>query len=201
MSTSGCPTNKEHWGKIKNISKIIVDYLFDNAPNLWKLLYYISPEDMPLVKSNLTNSQKANMIISNAKEMYTTNSSVSKSIIFQDEIDEAFANAVPQIRIFTGNKWNINDNQGVCMVHFKIVIPNKQLTFVDEINPNADRSDFIVYELCNALEQKVIPELTTNTPLFNNRNAPNGAGRSTGASKGSYNTNFSGQLLTFAVLI
>lgn len=201
MSTSGCPINKEHWGKIKNISKILVDYLFDNAPNLWKLLYYVDASVLPLLQPNLTNTQKANMIISNAKEMYDTNVSVSKSIIFQDEIDEAFANSVPQIRIFTGNKWNFNDSQGVCLIHFKIIIPNKQLTFIDEANPNADRSDYIVYELCNALEQKIIPELTTNTPLFNNRKAPNGAGRTTGASKGSYNSNYSGQLLTFAVLI
>lgn len=196
-----CPERREHWGKIKNISKIIVDYLFQNAPNLWKLLYYIKPDELPLEKPELSNAKKAKMIVSDAKEMYTTNASVSKAIIFQDEIDEAFSNSVPQIRIFTGDKWNFNNYQGVCMVHFKIVIPNKQLTFVASDNPNADRSDYIVYELCNALEDIVIPGLSTNTPLFNNRGAPEGAGRQTGARKNSYNENYSGQLLTLAVLI
>ena len=196
-----CLNRKEHWGKIKNISKIIVDYLFENAPNLWKLLAYIKPDEMPLEKPEVDNKKKAKMIISDAKEMYMTNNSVKKNIIFQDELTEAFANEVPQIRIYTGDKWNYDDYRGVCMVHFKIVIPNKQLTFIDKDNPNADRSDYIVYELCNALEHVIIPNLTTNTPLFNNRNAPNGGGKQTGAKKGSYNTNYSGQILTFAVLI
>lgn len=198
---SECVERREHWGKIKNISKIIVDYLFQNAPNFWKLLYYKDPNDMPLEKPELTSKQKASMIVSSAKEMYTTNAAVEKSIIFQDEIDEAFFNSVPQVRIFTGDKWNFDNYRGTCMVHFKIVIPNKQLTFIDKDNPNADRSDYIVYELCNALENIPLGEMVTNTPLFNNKNAPNGAGRQTGAQKGSYNKNYSGQLLTFAVLI
>lgn len=196
-----CFEKKEHWGKIKNLPKVIVDYLFENCPNLWKLLYYIEPGDLVLEKPELTNAQKRKMIISDAKEMYTTNAAVEKSIIFQDEIDEAFSNAVPQIRIFTGDKWNYDDYRGVCMVHFKIVIPNKQLTFIERENPNADRGDYIAYELCNALEQVVIPGLHTNTPLFNNKNAPNGGGRQTGAYKNTFNKNYCGQLLTFGVLI
>lgn len=198
---SECIVHREHWGKIKNISKILVDYLFENAPNFWKLLYYKDPSDMPLEKANLTNAQKASMIISDAKEMYTTNAAVEKAILFQDELDEAYFNAVPQVRIFTGDKWNFDNYRGVCMVHFKIVIPNKQLTFIDRENPNADRSDYLAYEICNALENVKFAQMVTNTPLFNNRNAPNGAGRQTGAQKGSYSKGYSGQLLTFAVLI
>lgn len=192
---------KEHWGKIKNLTKVIVDYLFDHAPNLWKLLYYTAPEDMPLQKPDVSNAKKAKMIISDAKEMYTTNAAVKKSILFQDAVDEAFSNSVPQIRIFTGEKWNYDDYRGVCLVHFKVIVPNKQNTFIDAANPNADRSDYIIYELCNALEHVTIPELKTNSPLFNNRNAPNGGGRQTGAKKATFNNNYTGQMLTLAVLI
>ena len=43
----------------RDLPTIIVNYLFDNAPELWKLLKY---SQKPLDKKDLNNSEKAKMI-------------------------------------------------------------------------------------------------------------------------------------------
>jgi hypothetical protein len=201
MATSGINAQKENFGKIKNLTTNIIQYLVSNNENFWKLLYYIDPSLIVLEQVNLTLAQKQNMIIKDAFEMYKTDKSVTKNILFQDEIDEAFKNSVPQVRITTGNMIYTNDYQGYCEVKFKIVIPNKQLTFIDTLNANADRYDYITYELIESLANQILPESVTNTPLFMNRSAPDGSGRNTGSIKGNFNTNYSGGILTMAVRI
>ena len=46
----------------RTLPKKIVDYLFNNSPDFWKLLYY---ETDPDTKKDLTNTQKAKMIYHN----------------------------------------------------------------------------------------------------------------------------------------
>lgn len=190
-----------HFEKIKNLPKDIVDCLFNNSPNLWKLLYYKDPTIMPLEQADLSNTQKATMICSTPTDMYDTNVSVTKNILFQMEVDEAFSASVPQIRICTGRKGKIDPYRGWCEVYFQIVIPNKQLLVLTAENSVADRSDLIVIELMKALDQKILPNSVVNSPLFMDKNAPDGTGRNTGCNRDVQNKNFSGQYLTLVCLI
>lgn len=194
-------SNEHIFEKVLNLPKQIVDYLMESSPNLWKLLYYIKDNEYPLDYPDLRDEQKAQMICSTPSDMYSTNVSTTKNILFQMQIDEAFSNSVPQIRICTGNKRKINPYQGYVEIYFQIVIPNKQLLFMKADNTVCDRSEAIVCEICKALDQKILPNSVINTPLFLDVYAPDNAGRNTGCERNVQNTNFSGQYLTFSCLI
>lgn len=189
--------------KVLSLPWLVVNYLVDNAPNFWKLLYYNKPEDIPRAEVDLDKTQISNMICSTPQEMYDTNISTTKNILFQAEMDEAFFGSVPQVRIFSGDKTKINIAEGYTELNFQIVVPNKQLLCYDVHTeaPMIDRADAIVSELMQALDRTVIPNSVVNSPLFMNRSAPNGAGRSTGCKRSGANKNFSQEWLTLAVLI
>lgn len=191
----------ENFKKILPFPRQIVDYLFDNAPDLWRLLYYIKPEVAPLNQPYLTDQQKAEMIVSTPSEMYDTNISVKKNILFQYAINEAFFGEVPQIRIYSGDKAMIDRDRGWCEIIFQIIVPNTQLLCLDNNTPIMDRSDAIVGVLLSALQEKVIPESVVNSPMFMNKSAPDGAGRNTGCQKGTANKNFTVQFVSMSVLV
>jgi hypothetical protein len=184
---------------LDSATKKIVNYLFYNAPDLWKLLYYFAPEDLPYSKDDLTDSQKANMIVKTPQEMYDPNVSVNKSVLFQINIDEAFSVARPQIRLEIGDITPADSYRGFAEIVFQIVVPNKQKIFISSYNDMADRSVAIFRELVKALNGKKIPEAGFYTQMFMNKSAQNGAGRKTGAFKEVQNKNYSGYYVVFSV--
>ena len=197
----GCVKRGENFKKVLPLPRQIVDYLFDNAPDLWRLLYYTDPNIAPLNQPDLTDEQKANMIVSSPKEMYDTNISVKKNILFQYAINEAFYGEVPQVRIYSGDKAMIDRERGWCEIIFQIIVPNAQMLCLDNSSPIMDRSDAIASILLSVLQERVIPDSVVNSPMFMNRTAPDGAGRGTGCTKGTANKNFTVQFLTMGVLI
>lgn len=203
MSTSyECGANVYNkFDALKNGIEKISDYLVLNSQDLFKLLMYIQPTDVPLSMPDLTNSQKASMICSDALQMYDPNSTTKKNIIFQIDVDEAFWIAEPQLRIEVGNFHAVDSYRGYAELNFQIVVPNKQRLFTNGSNTLADRSVVIALELIDKLNGKVIPDSGFYTPLFINKGASNGVGRNTGAYRQTQNERFSGYYLTFSVLL
>ena len=183
---------------IDDAAKVIVDYLFTNNEDLWKLLHYIKPKQLPLSQPNLTQEQKKKMICTDA---YATNNNVDKNILFQTVSDEAFSTAIPQLRIEVGDIVPINAYQAYANINFQIIVPNKQDVFAAPYNSVARRSDAIFRELAKTLNGVDIPNSKFYSKLFMDRSAPDGAGRKAGTYRQQMNNGYTGRWVTFSVLM
>lgn len=183
---------------IDSASRVIVDFLFENNEDLWKLLFYIKPNELPLSKPKLTKKQKKEMICT---DPYQVNNNVDKSILFQTVSDEAFSTAIPQLRIEVGDIVPINAYQAYANIEFQIIVPNKQDIFTAPYNNVARRSDAIFRELVKTLNGVDIPNSKFYSKMFLDRSAPNGAGRKTGTYRQQMNNGYTGRWCTFSVLM
>ena len=154
---------------LKNGIEKISDYLVLNSQDLFKLLKYINPTDMPLSMPDLTNSEKAAMICSDAIQMYDINSTTKKNIIYQIDVDEAYWIAEPQLRMEVGNFFARDSYRGYAEINFQIVVPNKQRLFTNGANTLADRSIAIALELIRLLNGAEIPVAGFHSCLFLNK--------------------------------
>lgn len=186
---------------LKDGIKCIADYIVQHSQNLFKLMKYKEPTDFPLAMADLSNKEKADMVCSDALEMYNVNATVNKNIIFQIDIDEAFWIASPQLRIEVGNFYAIDSYRGYAEINMEIIVPNKQRLFNDGSNTLCDRSAAMALELIKLLNGTVIPNSSFNSCLYIDRGAPNGTGRNTGCYRVKLNEGYSGYYLSFAVLV
>ena len=195
------PCNDNYYNRfeaIDNATKIITDYLVKNNEDLWKLLYYIEPNVLPLSQANLTNAQKAQMICT---DPYAINESVDKNVLFQTVFDEAFSTAIPQLRFEVGDIVPIDPYRAYINIDFQIIVPVKQDIFTAPYNSVARRSDAIFRELVKTLNGVEIPNSLFHGKLFMDRMAPSGAGRKTGSYRQQMNKSYTGRWCTFGVLI
>jgi hypothetical protein len=190
--------NYNRYDAIDTATKVIVDYLFDNNEDFWKLLYYIEPNVLPLSQPNLTSSQKASMI---CVDPYAVNNNVDKNILFQTVIDEAFSTAIPQVRIEIGDIVPIDSYRAYINIDFQIVVPNKQDIFTAPYNSVARRSDAIFRELAKTLNGATITESGFYSKMFMNRASANGSGRKTGSYRQQMNNNYTGRWCIFSVFL
>lgn len=190
--------NYNDYSAIDSATKVIVDYLFTNNEDMWKLLYYIEPNVLPLSQPNLTNIQKANMICT---DPYATNNNVDKNILFQTEISDAFSTEIPQLRIEIGDIVPIDSYRAYMNIEFQIIVPNKQDIFTAPYNSVARRSDAIFRELAKTLNGAIITDSGFYSKIFMNRGASNGAGRKTGSYRTQMNKNYTGRWCTFSVFL
>lgn len=179
-------------------TKNIIDYLCKKNEDVWKLLYYTKPEDIPLSKENLSMTQKINMICTNP---YEVNDNVEKNILFQLVTDEAFSTAIPQLRIAIGDIIPIDSYRAYMEINFQIIVPNKQDIFTATYNNVASRSLAIFGELVKTFNGVEIPNSGFHGKMFMNRSAPNGAGKKTGSYLQQMNDSYCGRWCTFSVLI
>lgn len=181
---------------IQGASRKIIDYLFENAPNLWKLLYY--NDSQPLLHPDLTSTQKASMICKNPN---IDGATAEKNILFQLDTEEGISVGVSQLRVRVGDISPINPYQGWVEIIFRIVVPNKIGLIMTDYSDVENREIAIFYELNKALNGVVVTSAGFNSPMFMNRSAPDGAGRKTGAFMESQNKSYSGYWVSYSVLV
>ena len=179
----------------------IFDYLFYNADDMWKLLHYTDPADYPLLKDNLSAAEKAKMICNSPRDYYNSDVVVKKNFLFQKYSEEAHSVAVPQIRMWVDSFRGINPYQGYANICFQIVVPNKQCQYMTGQTVTGDRALSLALSLVQALNGVEIPDSQLHSPLFLDKQAPDGVGRDTGAARERQNTDYKGYILTFAVLL
>lgn len=177
---------------VRDLTRKIVDYLFDNSKDLWKLLYYT--DSQPTFQPDLDVSQKANMI---CKEYMLPNDMVTKSVLFQTEIDEAFITNIPQLRIEIGDIYPYQALNAAVQVCFQIIVPNKLQIISTEFSDVDDRAFAIFTELAKTLNGTYIPESGSKGEMYMNLSA--GYGRQTGAVRERNNKNYSGYWVTMIV--
>lgn len=191
-----CENEYNKFEAIDSATKTIVDYLVLNNEDIWKLLYYIKPNELPLSMPNLTRTQKSKMICT---DPYATNENVDKNILFQTVTDEAFSTAIPQIRIEIGDIVPLDRIRAYMYIDFQIVVPNKQDIFTAPYNGVARRSDAIFRELAKTFNGIDVPNSKFYSKMFLDRSS--NAGRKTGAYRQQMNQNFTGRWVTFSVLL
>lgn len=199
-----CDNRVEVYNKfeaLENGIQSISDYLVENSQDLFKLLKYIKPTDTPLSMPDLTNKEKAEMICSDAIQMYDINSTTKKNIIYQIDVDEAYWIAEPQIRMEVGNIVAPDSYRGYAEINILIVVPNKQRLFTSGANTLADRSVALALELTKQLNGRIIPNSEFYSNLFMNKSASYSAGRNTGIYRQRFNEHYSGYYMTLGVRV
>lgn len=171
--------------KSRTIAKSIVDYLYNNAPNMWKLLKY---ESNPLSYPNLTDAQKQAMI---SKESFDND---SYNVLFQKYTQDAKVTAISQIRVFVEDIISKDRTNGFARVVIQIVVNNRNIIVPTEYS-NVDRRDLaIMQEIVEALNGV---KLNNDFVIF----VDGTIDRYAGAKYGSFNSEYSGYELTLGVNI
>lgn len=179
----------------------VFDYLFHNAPDMWKLLKYIAHSDTPLLADEVTDEEKAQMVCNDPSDYYNADVVTQKNILFQRYNDEEYSVAVPQVRMWVDDIGSVDSYRGYCNIVFQIVVPNRQNQFYGQTQITSDRALSLVQAITQALNGVELPNSSLCSPLFINKSAPDGAGRNNGAVRQKQNLNYSGYFLCFSALI
>lgn len=137
----------------RTLPKKIVDYLFNNVPNFWKLLYY---ETDPDEKADLTNKQKAAMICK------TSSGETSQyNVLFQHYANEALKDATSQVRIEIMRVDSLNRTDAQVRVLFQVIVNNKLMVINTNVSNVDNRSTAIMQCLVEALNGLKLEGLKT----------------------------------------
>lgn len=171
---------------IRDLPTIIVNYLFDNAPELWKLLKY---SQKPLDKKDLNNSEKAKMI---GKTSFDTD---EYNILFQKYTTDAMIKAKSQVRIYIDKVSSYGRTDALVRIIFQIIVNNNEMMIETPKSKNDKRDVAIMQTIVEALNGVKLDK--TKSQIFVN----NDIDRFAGAEQVSYNNNYSGFQLTMDVWI
>ena len=170
----------------RNLPKTIIDYLFDNCPEFWKLLKY---SINPLSYADLSDSEKKNMI---CKSSFDTE---SFNILFQKFTSDAMISANSQVRVYIDDITSYGRTNALARINFQIIVNNKEMIINTPYSQVDKRDIAIVQTIVKALNGVTIPN--TKSQLFINFDVD----RFTGAREASFNDNYSGFVLVMDVWI
>jgi len=169
------------------LPKKITDYLFDNVPEFWRLLYY---DEDPDNHKDLTKKQKAAMICK------TSSGDTSKyNVLFQHYSNEALKDATTQVRISIMKVGSENRTDAIVRVLFQIIVNNKLAVINTNVSNVDNRATAIMQVLVQALNGLQLEGC--KTPL----NIDFSADRFTGVNSTFFNSEFSGYELIMSCYI
>ena len=171
---------------VRDLPTIIVNYLFNNTPELWKLLKY---SQRPLEKKDLSDTEKAKMI---GKSSFDTN---EYNILFQRYTTDAMIKAKSQIRIYVDKVSSYGRTNALARVIFQIIVNNNEMMIETSKSKNDKRDVAIMQTVVEALNGVKLEK--TESQIFIN----NDIDRFAGAEQVSYNNDYSGFQLTMDVWI
>ena len=170
----------------RDLPTIIVNYLFNNTPELWKLLKY---SQKPLDKEDLSNSEKAKMI---GKTSFNTD---EYNVLFQKYTTDAMIKAKSQLRIYIDKVSSYGRTDALVRIIFQIIVNNNEMMIETPKSKNDKRDVAIMQTIVEALNGVKLDK--TKSQMFVN----NDIDRFAGAEQVSYNNNYSGFQLTMDVWI
>lgn len=171
---------------IRDLPTIIVNYLFENSPDFWKLLKY---SQNPLSKSDLTDKEKADMI---GKTSFNTE---EYNVLFQKYTTDAIVKAKSQVRVFVDNVSSYGRTNALARIIFQVVVNNNEMIVSTPISKNDKRDVAIMQTIVQSLNGVKLDK--TKSQMFIN----NEVDRFAGAQQVSYNNDYSGFQLTMDVWI
>lgn len=170
----------------RDLPTIIVNYLFNNTPDLWKLLKY---SQKPLDKKDLSDSEKAKMI---GRTSFNTD---EYNVLFQKYTTDAMIKAKSQLRIYIDKVSSYGRTDALVRVIFQIIVNNNEMMIETPKSKNDKRDVAIMQAIVEALNGVKLDK--TKSQIFVN----NDIDRFAGAEQVSYNNNYSGFQLTMDVWI
>ena len=170
----------------RDLPTIIVNYLFDNSPDFWKLLKY---SQNPLSEPDMTNEEKADMI---CKSSFNTE---EYNVLFQKYTVDAMIKAKSQVRVFVDNISSYGRTNALARIIFQVIVNNHEMMISTPVSKNDKRDVAIMQTIVEALNGVKLDK--TKSQMFVN----NEIDRFAGASQVSYNNDYSGFQLTMDVWI
>ena len=170
----------------RDLPTIIVNYLFDNSPDFWKLLKY---SQNPLSEPDMTNEEKADMI---CKSSFNTE---EYNVLFQKYTVDAMIKAKYQVRVFVDNISSYGRTNALARIIFQVIVNNNEMMISTPVSKNDKRDVAIMQTIVEALNGVKLDK--TKSQMFVN----NEIDRFAGASQVSYNNDYSGFQLTMDVWI
>lgn len=170
----------------RNLPTIIVNYLFENSPDFWKLLKY---SQNPLSEPDLTNEEKASMIGS------TSFNTEEYNILFQKYTTDALLKAKSQVRVFIDKISSYGRTDALARVIFQVIVNNNEMMISTPFSVNDKRDVAIMQTIVQTLNGIRLDK--TKSQIFIN----NDIDRFAGAEQVSYNNDYSGFQLTMDVWI
>ncbi len=170
----------------RDLPTIIVNYLFENSPDFWKLLKY---SQNPLSEPDLTNEEKSNMI---CKSSFNTE---EYNVLFQKYTVDAIVKAKSQVRVFIDNITSQGRTNALVRIIFQVVVNNNEMMITTPFSKNDKRDVAIMQTIVQSLNGVKLDK--TKSQMFVN----NEIDRFAGAQQVSYNNDYSGFQLTMDVWI
>ena len=171
----------------RDLPKLIVDYLFNNSPEFWKLLKY---SKNPFDQDELTDKEKNDMI---CKSSFNTE---KYNILFQKFTPDALLEAKSQVRIFIDDITSYGRTDALVRVVFQIVVNNHEMILPNTPYSEIDKRDVaIMQSIVMALNGVKLEK--TKSQMFINFEVD----RFSGAKQVSYNSEYSGFQLSMGVWI
>lgn len=183
------PYNK--FRTIRGAAQEIVNFLFDYAPNLWKLLKYGTKDS--LSKPDLTTDEKAAMICVDSS---VDGSTAQKNVLMQLDVEDGLTLAINQIRIDLGNVKTSTAQTGTVYIHIQVIVPIKQISVSSPYSEFDNRAVAIVQELANALNGTRLNSFSSVMFL----DEQGDGGRSTGIYRQPQNKGYTGYMMIFGAL-
>ena len=171
---------------VRNLPTIIVNYLFKNSPDFWKLLKY---SQNPLSEPDLTDEEKASMI---CRSSFNTE---EFNVLFQKYTVDAMLNAKSQVRVFIDNVSSYGRTNALVRVIFQVIVNNNEMIINTKYSQNDKRDVAIMQTIVKTLNGVKLEK--TKSQMFINSEID----RFAGAEQVSYNNNYSGFQLTMDVWI
>lgn len=179
-------TAYNNYSLVRDLPTIIINYLFKNSPDFWKLLKY---SQNPLSEQNLTDEEKAKMI---CKSSFNTD---EYNILFQKYTVDAIVKAKTQVRVFVDNISSYGRTNALARIIFQIVVNNNEMMISTPMSKHDKRDVAIMQTIVESLNGVKLDK--TKSQMFIN----NDIDRFAGASQVTYNNDYSGFQLTMDVWI
>ncbi|MDY5984814.1 MAG: hypothetical protein SPI94_05030 [Candidatus Onthovivens sp.] len=170
----------------RDLPTLIVNYLFNNNQNIWKLLKY---SENPLDEKDLTNKEKAEMICQSSFNTEEFN------VLFQKYTVDAMIKAKSQIRVFIDDISSYGRTDALVRIIFQVIVNNNEMMITTPYSKNDKRDVAIMQEIVKTLNGVKLEK--TKSQIF----IDNDVDRFAGAEQVSYNSNYSGFQLTMDVWI
>lgn len=170
----------------RDLPTMIVNYLFENSPDFWKLLKYSQD---PLSKADLTNKEKSAMI---GKTSFDTE---EYNVLFQRFTVDAVVKAKSQVRVYVDNISSYGRTDAMVRIIFEIIVNNNEMMINTPISKHDKRDVAIMQTIVQALNGVKLDK--TKSQMFIDRDVD----RYSGAQQVSYNNDYSGFQLTMDVWI
>ena len=170
----------------RDLPTLIVNYLFNNNQNIWKLLKY---SENPLDGKDLTKKEKAEMICQSSFNTEEFN------VLFQKYTVDAMIKAKSQIRVFIDDISSYGRTDALVRIIFQVIVNNNEMIITTPYSKNDKRDVAIMQEIVKTLNGVKLEK--TKSQIF----IDNDVDRFAGAEQVSYNSNYSGFQLTMDVWI